>query len=146
MDSLWAEQQGIAAIYLHGSRVEGRAGVGSDLDVAVLLRQVPWGWEALETLRSELEARLALDLDVKPDELDVVFLHQAPPAFCFRAIRPGHIHWEADNHFRVHFEARLMSQYLDDRYYEDIHDRALRQRLREGTFGHRQTIRNQTAG
>ncbi len=146
MDNLWAEQHGISAIYLHGSRVEGRAGEESDLDVAVLLRHEPEGWQQLEDLRAELELRLSQDLDIESDRLDVVFLHQAPPAFCYRAIKPGRIHWEADNHFRVHFEARLMAEYLDDQYYDEIHDRAMRQRLKEGTFGHRPAIRQQTAG
>ena len=146
MDDAWAEKQGISAIYLHGSRAEGRAGEDSDLDVAVLLRVEPTGWQALEDLRAELELKLSDDLGAAAGDLDVVFLHQAPPAFCYRAIKPGLIHWEAENHFRVHFEARLMAEYLDDQYYEEIHNRAMRQRMREGTFGHRSPVRDQAAG
>ena len=137
MDRAWAQEQGVSAIYLHGSRALERPGPDSDYDIAVLLQSPPKDWQESETLRCEIEVRVAKMLRVAPDELDVVFLHEAPPAFCYRAIRTGRILWEADNHHRVHFEARLMNEYLDDLYFEEIHNRAMRQRLKEGTFGYR---------
>jgi|GEM_PF-445807 len=140
------KSHGVAAIYLHGSQVEGRSVSSSDIDVAVLLEDPPKGWEAVEDLRCELEHLIAAEMNANVKKLDVVFLHEAPPAFCYRAIKPGRILWESDTHTRVHFEARLMSEYLDYRFFEDIHDRALTERIREGKFGHRPSVRQKTAG
>lgn len=146
MDSSWANSKGIAAVYLHGSRAEGRAHLESDYDVAVLLETPVADWQETENLRAELAIRLSPVLGVPSGQIDVVFMHQAPPAFQYRAIKPGRILWEADNHVRVHFETRLLSEYLDYLYFEDMHDRALHRRLKEGTYGHRPSIRNKATG
>jgi predicted nucleotidyltransferase len=146
MDSSWADSHGIAAIYLHGSRAEDRAHQDSDYDVAVLLENPTVDWQETENLRAELATRLSPMLGVSSGQIDVVFMHQAPPAFQYRAIKPGRILWEADNHVRVHFETRLLLEYLDYLYFEDMHDRALHQRIEEGTYGHRPSLRDKATG
>lgn len=71
-----------ARVYLFGSRVRGRAGRASDIDVAVFsLTPLPPG--VLSTIRENLEESNV------PYTVDVVDLTQADPAFRERVEREG---------------------------------------------------------
>jgi predicted nucleotidyltransferase len=77
---------GVVAIYLFGSRAEGRQHRESDVDLGVLLR-----WEAYPTARDRFEARLRLGGELAPGRatLDLVVLNDAPPVLAARIVTEG---------------------------------------------------------
>ena len=138
----WATNHDAVAIYLHGSRAQGTARHDSDADVAVLLQNEVEDWEERERLAEELATVLADQLEVKASQVEVHFLNAAPPAFQFRAVRDRRLLWESADFRRAHFETRLLSESLDSRHDEEIHQKALWERIREGRFGDRQAFRS----
>jgi predicted nucleotidyltransferase len=79
---------GVAAVYLFGSRAEGRTHRESDVDVAVLLdrRVYPTAKE-----RFDLRVRLTSDLIavLHENDVDLVVLNDAPPLFARRIVLDG---------------------------------------------------------
>lgn len=85
--------------YVHGSVVDGKAGVGSDLDVAAHFGgQDPPSWE----------------LPV-PGTADVLVLDGAPLELAGRVALHGRLLFEADPAARVRWEATTRKIYLDER-------------------------------
>lgn len=135
----WARRQGLVAIYLHGSQVK-REDPSRDIDIALLLGKDS-DWESQEMLREQAESVLAKSLRCAPSRLDIQFLDSAPPDFQYRVIRCRRLLFEGEQAARVAFERRLLSEFLDFRYYQDQHYQAMNKRLQEGTFGRRPQIR-----
>jgi predicted nucleotidyltransferase len=98
----------IACAYLYGSAARGEARPGSDIDVAVLLREAPSG--TLEGLgldiAGEIERRVG-----KP--VDMVVLNRASPDLVHRVLRDGVLVHESDPRARVAFETRKRAEYFD---------------------------------
>ena len=100
---------GVAAAYLHGSRVRGTARPDSDADVAVLLRE---GVEPLPLLqREDLAARLAPEFDGA--EVDLTVLDEAPLELRARVVRQGVVIYGHDEPRRVAFEVDTQSRWFD---------------------------------
>ena len=113
----------------------------SDLDIAVLMKdQEPLSLLKETNLTAQLEKKLRPLLN-SSREFDIRFLRGAPPAFQFQVIKARNILWEGDPESRVRFERELLREYLDFRHYEDRYQEALKQRLKEGSFGRRPPIR-----
>jgi uncharacterized protein len=98
----------LAAAYLFGSVARGTAREGSDVDVAVLLKQDPP--RTLDGLHFDLEADLqdALDLPVQ-----LVVLNRASPELAFQVLSAGCLLAEPDRSARVRFEVRARQEYWD---------------------------------
>ena len=100
---------GVQAVYVFGSRVEGRAHRESDLDVGVLLDRAEHSTRAS---RTELRIRLAADLPgvVQLDVVDVVSLVDAPPELGRRVVLDGRLVFcrdpEAEHAFRRDVQLR----------------------------------------
>ena len=141
----WARTNDVVAIYFHGSRAEGLAQPESDADIGVFFANPPEDWEKRQILAEELAQLLSSGLGVPATQVDVQILNGAPPAFQYRVVQNHHILWEANDSHRCHFETRLMSEYLDYRYYEDIHHQARLNRIREGNFGYRSAFSQPTS-
>ncbi len=78
----------LVAVWLFGSRAEGRARAGSDLDLGLLLDRAAAPTAAARfRLRLRLGARLAEALG--RDDLDLVVLNDAPPLFARRIVTAG---------------------------------------------------------
>lgn len=98
----------IACAYLYGSTARGEARAGSDIDIAVLLRQTP---------PSTLDG-LALDVGADIERatgapVDILVLNQASPDLVHRVLRDGILVHESDRRARVAFETRMRAQYFD---------------------------------
>lgn len=100
----------LAAAWLFGSEARGDARASSDVDVAVLLAELPddpWARLAIGfDLASALER--ALDRDV-----DVVIMNDAAPDLAHRVLRDGVLVNERDPQARVEFEVRSRNEYFD---------------------------------
>jgi hypothetical protein len=104
-------QHGVVLAYLFGSRAEGRARPGSDIDLAVLL---PPG-----TPRNKFfDARLSLTNELMglfhKDRVDVVILNEAPPLLAHQVIKFGKIIYEDETtRPAIDFAVYTMSRYSD---------------------------------
>lgn len=112
---------GVACVYLFGSRARGTQKPGSDIDVAVLYVQQPppglsgLGLELADDLRAVLHA-----------PVDLVVLNSAAPDLTHRVLRDGILVCERDRAARVHFEVDSRRRYFDLLPYlrEHRHSRA----------------------
>lgn len=106
----------VAAAYVFGSRVYGKAAKASDYDVAVLFR----GDHTLDELL-DITLRLADVLDVDLNSIDIVGLNDAPVEVAYDVIAKGKLIYCIDNELRVAFEAKLMREYMDLKPYLDLY-------------------------
>ena len=104
---LFEEEERVLVAYLFGSYAMGLETPRSDVDIAVLLSEVPE--RPLEYyLRLERELAKVLERDV-----DLVFLNDAPPLLRYQVIKYGKLLFSRDERVRVMFEAKSLCEYLD---------------------------------
>jgi hypothetical protein len=106
--ALTALDRGLAAAWLFGSAARGEARPGSDVDVAVLLRDDPE--PTLAGLRADLADSLTEALG-RP--VDLVVLNGAPVDLVHRVLRDGVLLLDRDPSRRIAFEVRSRNAYFD---------------------------------
>jgi predicted nucleotidyltransferase len=118
---------------LFGSRArhERTPRSGADWDVAVFLAE---SLDARE--RFDLRRRLVVDLEevVDSGRLDLVVLNEAPSLLGHRALE-GERLMVRDQTAYVRYFVRTLAASGDEAFYRELHQRARRARLAEGTFG-----------
>jgi hypothetical protein len=98
----------VVVAYLFGSHARGEADARSDVDIALLLRpDLP----DVFRLKPRLDTKIGDVLD--SDEVDVLFLNDAPLPLRAEVVRTGQIIVSKDEEVRVEFEARTMSAWWD---------------------------------
>ena len=114
MDFL-SKQDNVKLAYLFGSAASGKAGKLSDIDIAVMLDELLGKKEGFD-----LQLRLISDISslLKTDKIDLVVINDAPLSLKFEIIKANHPLFVRDRSEKVDFEQRVMSRYLDRRYYE----------------------------
>ena len=104
---LFESEKRVLVAYLFGSYARGLETPRSDVDIAVLLSEVPE--RPLEYyLHLEHELAKVLEMDV-----DLVFLNDAPPLLKYQVIKYGKLLFSRDERVRVMFEAKSLCEYLD---------------------------------
>jgi len=94
--------------YLFGSHARGQSAEGSDVDLAVLLReQADAGWGVPGRLGH------ACRRAVGDDRVDLLVLNRAPPELAFAVVAGGERLYEVDRATRVEFEARTLARHGD---------------------------------
>lgn len=97
----------IAYALVFGSAARGALRPGSDVDVAVALREgAPRDVHALGLLAARLESAAGR-------AVDLVLLDEAPPAVAYRVFRDGRVLVERDRAALVARKARAILDYLD---------------------------------
>lgn len=127
-------QPDIVAAYLFGSLAQGRATSRSDVDVAVLLTNVPG------VLADEWDRRLRLMDALRrfaDREIDVVILNNAPLVLQDQVLRYGRRLYERDRAARVDFEVRAGQAYADAAPVFDFFTQAMFAELKEVGLGER---------
>ncbi len=111
--------------YLFGSAARSEEGPLSDVDIAVLVD---------EGLDSKRRFDLKLDLIgrvckiLKTDKVDLVLLNDAPLSLSYNVIKDG-LCLKSTERDRVSFEGRVLSMYLDRKYFFDRHAREALKRM-----------------
>lgn len=114
-----AKQNYIQLSYLFGSSATGKQGPLSDIDIAFYINPK---LNKKELFKKELLLRAELNNILKTNKLiDVVIMNEAPTTLNFEIIKHGKILFEKDKDLRVDIETRIMSKYLDRRYYDKRH-------------------------
>jgi uncharacterized protein len=135
-------QSDIAAAYLFGSLAQGKATSRSDIDIAVLLQQLP------EQLGGTMDRQLKLMDDFRcfaDREVDVVILNAAPPVLKDQVLRHGRRLFERDRQTRVEFEVRAGQEYADAIPVVDFFTQAMFAELGEVGLGGRRRNRQGTS-
>lgn len=98
----------VEAAYLFGSEARGEASKGSDLDIAILLREPHEA--TLEGGGFDLAAALAAMLE-RP--VDLVILNGAPVDLVARVLRDGRLLLDRNPSARIRFEVQARNEYFD---------------------------------
>ena len=116
----------VVAVYIFGSHARGEADHLSDVDVALLLR------EGLRDV-AHLELRLIVDTcgALDRDDVDVVFLNDAPLRMQATVLTTGQLVVSNDEASRVDYEVLTMSKYWDFKEYLDEYDRHFLHRVKQ---------------
>lgn len=114
--------------YIFGSQATGEASENSDVDIAVCFDK---SYEAVEEafIRGDIieEGKAFFKKDV-----DIVSLNNASLLLKYEIIHDGIIIKDDDE--RVDFESLSLREYFDFKYYSDIYDNAMIERIRKGDF------------
>jgi hypothetical protein len=109
----------VVVAYLFGSVARGEDNKLSDVDIGVLLD---------ESLSKQdmfnLELQIIDDIVglLGSDKIDLTIMNQAPLLLKFNIIKDGYL-LKSDESSRIPFETRVMSRYLDEKYYRQRHMR-----------------------
>lgn len=109
------KNMGVEAVYLFGSRAQGREGPASDYDYAVLMPRKGFSkgdplYFKLRDLLSAISPR-----DLENDVIDIVFLRDAGLELAFHVIRYGLVLFDANPKERLRFEEKTCLLYYDYR-------------------------------
>jgi len=112
------KQSYVQLSYLFGSSATGNQGPLSDIDIAFYLKNL----NKEQLFKKELLLRAELKNILKTNKLiDVVIMNEAPLTLNFEIIKDGKIIFERNKDLRIDVETRIMSRYLDRRYYDKRH-------------------------
>ena len=108
-------QKYIKLTYLFGSVANGKEGKLSDVDIAVLLDD-----SLSKKERFDLQLKLIGDLSaiLKTNNLDLIIMNDAPLSLRYEIIKANYPLFIRNEAERIDFEAKILSAYLDRRYYE----------------------------
>jgi predicted nucleotidyltransferase len=98
----------VLAVYLYGSRARGTSSARSDMDLGVLLRDVPTPELGNAAARVEDEVEGATRIPVQ-----AVALNTASADLVHRVLRDGVLLLDRDRAARIRFEVRARNEYFD---------------------------------
>lgn len=118
---LAANNEGIAAVWLYGSRAKGTAQPSSDYDLAVAFNQFPKNdWD--KRLQPErLAQQWAEQLQVSEDLISVVDINHIPLSLAYSVISSGTVLQANDTLRQVREENRVTSMWEVDYLYHRSH-------------------------
>ncbi|HEY9205970.1 MAG TPA: nucleotidyltransferase domain-containing protein [Candidatus Methanoperedens sp.] len=120
----------IILAYLFGSTVRGDSGRLSDVDIGVLLDE-----NLSKKDGFDLELKLISEIAtlIKTNKIDLVVLNEAPLLLLYNIIKNGII-LKSDETERVKFETKILSMYMDEKYYIKRHTEKILKRIAEVGF------------
>ncbi|CAG0996894.1 MAG: nucleotidyltransferase [Candidatus Methanoperedens nitroreducens] len=126
----FSSKDSVILAYIFGSTVRGDAGRLSDVDIGVLLDE-----NLSKKDRFELELRLMGEIAVliNKNKIDLIVLNEAPLLLAYNIIKDGIILKSGETQ-RVKFETKILSMYLDEKYYIKRHTEETLKRIAEVGF------------
>ena len=118
-------QKNIKIAYLFGSVARGEPGPLSDIDIAVYMDE-----KLSKIERSKRKLLLIYEISgiLNTDKFDLVVMNDTPSCFNYEIIKRGDI-LVADEETRMDLETRILSEYLDRRYYDKMHMESFLERV-----------------
>lgn len=113
----FSSKDSVILAYLFGSTVRGDAGKLSDVDIGIMLDE-----KISKKDRFDLELKLMGEIAIliKKNKIDLIVLKEAPLLLAYNIIKSGII-LKSDETERVKFETKILSMYMDERYYIKRH-------------------------
>jgi hypothetical protein len=111
LKDVFREYPYIAAAYFFGSHVLGKATPNSDVDIAVLLKNIAPKGRKLVHEEDYLAYRVTKILGVK--EVDLINLNSKGIIFQHNVLRTGRLIYDGDPEFRIQFETRVIIRFCD---------------------------------
>ncbi|HEY9246935.1 MAG TPA: nucleotidyltransferase domain-containing protein [Candidatus Methanoperedens sp.] len=126
----FSSKDSIILAYLFGSTVRGDTGRLSDIDIGVLLDE-----KISKKDRFELELKLISEIAtlIKKNKIDLVVLNEAPLLLSYNIIKNGII-LKSSEMERVNFETKILSMYMDEKYYIKRHTEETLKKIAEAGF------------
>jgi len=121
-----SKQDYIKFAYLFGSVAGKKEGKLSDVDIAIFLDEK---LSKKERISLQLEMVSHFMSLLKTDRIDVVIMNDAPILLKYNIIKHGKI--LKDDEKRAEVEAKILSTYLDMKYYIDKHTNLALKRIAE---------------
>ncbi|RCV66169.1 hypothetical protein C5S53_00145 [Methanophagales archaeon] len=108
-------QERVKLAYLFGSVANGKEGKLSDVDIAVFLDE-----SLSKKERFSLQLKLISKLTgiLKTDRIDLIVMNNAPISLNYEIIKANHPLLVRDEGQKIDCEHRILSGYLDRRYYD----------------------------
>lgn len=116
------KQLGISIVYLFGSRITGGSNKLSDIDIGVVLKDLPSSGDTRVLYNDLYKLFSELYSDAR---IDIVFLQKAPLSLQYSAINDSKILFEEDPVVTADYEYRVVNQYLDFRPVLDFFDKVI---------------------
>lgn len=110
------KQEFVRAAYLFGSVAEGREGPLSDIDFAVFLDQ---NLSKGDIRKKKMFLINKMASILRSDNFDLVIMNEAKLLLNFNVIKHGKVLKSSRD--RMMMEAHIMCDYLDRKYYDDLH-------------------------
>jgi hypothetical protein len=127
LEGFMKKQRIVSTAYIFGSVAEGRAGPLSDIDIAVCLKGRPKG-KVLSGIRLALINGISSVLGT--DRFDLVVMDEAPLLMKYNIIKSGLLLKRGAE--MPEREARIVLDYLDRKYYEDLYASIVTERVSRG--------------
>ena len=127
----FADKQYIAFSYLFGSMAKNAITPLSDIDIAVFVDVEKASADLFDLKLKELTALYRL---LGTENIDLVFLNDAPLALNSRIVKQGILVFERDEQLRVKFEENIIRDYLDKKYFVSTRNKIIRQKMLEGSY------------
>ncbi len=126
----FSSKDSVILAYLFGSTVRGDTGRLSDVDIGILLDE-----KLSKEDRFDLELKLISEMAIliKKNKIDLVVLNEAPLLLAHNVIKDG-IVLKSDEAERVKFETKILSMYIDEKYYIKRHTEETLKRIAEAGF------------
>lgn len=128
MRDFFLKEESVELAYLFGSVAEHTAGPLSDVDIGVYLSET---LTEKERIYKRIDLINELSNLLKSDKLDFIVINDASPVLRFEIIRPNVTIFSRNENLRVDVECRIMSEYLDWKFYEDRLNRHFLERITE---------------
>lgn len=119
LSSYFSSLDEVVIAYIFGSVARGEENRMSDVDLGVLLDE-PLSKQDMFGLELQIIDDIVGLLG--SDKIDLTIMNQAPLLLKFNIIKDGYV-LKSDEASRIPFETRIMSRYLDEKFYRQRHMR-----------------------
>lgn len=128
LQDFFREKKEVILAYIFGSQAKGNASFLSDVDIAVYLD------ESLDKAeRFDLRLRLitAVCGILGSKRVDLIILNDTPLRLYFNVLNSGVVLYSKDELKRIRTEVKVMSKYLDQKYYQERHNKILLEQIKQ---------------
>ena len=130
LSEYFSSKDSVILAYLFGSTVRGNSGRLSDVDIGVML---DGKLSKKDSFDLELKLMGEIAILIKKNKIDLIVLSEAPLLLAYNIIKSGII-LKSDETERVKFETKILSMYLDEKYYIKRHTEETLKRIAEVGF------------
>jgi len=112
---LFQKYDDIQLVYLFGSTTRNKENRLSDIDIAI---QVKDSMSKKDRFQLQLQLISELSSILATDKLDLIIMNEASISLNFEIIKANHPIFIRDRSQKIEFEHKILSKYLDRRYYD----------------------------